>query len=406
MVWKLKASAKADLRCSSTHLHQGVDKPHIVKMCVLPANGLSFPLKVHYERVNQDIFNPLVVTEEYEPVEDARTARGFPPEAVNPPQEEENEGLHAEGIDIHLGNQEGEGGDVDDLPPLPPPVEEQQGAMPPVLSPNMDAEKQGAMPPVFSHDDEVTAVKAEKEERRHGSFASSSGDGLLHVSAGHPADGIVYRNDRGVRVKLAKDGKPYPVGSTGHRWYASYPRPENVEPEVLRALKHQQEEAEKESKIKEEHRKEEGEVEEGDAAAVQEEEEKESEPWDTMVKGNPRRLPDDYVYEPSDSTLPTDIQELFAGSAGISKACIDMGLVVGTPMDLNTGFDLNKATGQAKAWRQIKKQHPQLVFMAPVCTAWSALSNTSPKEVIEEKRSSSSHGALHDQGGKVPGRTT
>ena len=202
--------------------------------------------------------------------------------------------------------------------------------MPPVLSPNKDEEKQGAMPPVFSHGDEVTAVKAEKEEGRHGPCASSSGDGLLHVSAGRPADGIVYRNDRGVRVKLAKDGKPYPVGSTGHRWYASYPRPENVEPEVLRALKHQQEEAEREGKKKDEHRKEGGEVEDGDAAAVLEEEmaneEKESDPWDTMVKGIPRRLPADYVYEPSDSTLPTDIQELFAGSAGISKACIDMGL--------------------------------------------------------------------------------
>ena len=144
---------------------------------------------------------------------------------MNPPEEEEGEGLHAEGIDIHLGAWDGGDGDDHDLPPLPPPVGEQQGAMPPALPPNADAEKQGAMPPVFSHDDDVTAVNAEEQEERHGSFASSSGDGLLHVSAGHPADGIVYRNDRGLRVKLAKDGKPYPVGSTGHRWYASYHGP-------------------------------------------------------------------------------------------------------------------------------------------------------------------------------------
>jgi len=121
MVWKLTAFAKADLRCSSTHLHQGVDKPHIVKMCVLPANGLSFPLKVHYESVNKDIFNPLIVNEEYEPAEEARAARGFPLEAEEPPQEEGNEGLHAPGIDIYLGNPEEEGEDVEDLPPLPPP---------------------------------------------------------------------------------------------------------------------------------------------------------------------------------------------------------------------------------------------------------------------------------------------
>ena len=104
--------------------------------------------------------------------------------------------------------------------------------MPPALPPDAGAEKQGALPPVFSHDGDVTAVKADEREERHGSLASSSGDGLLHLSVGRPADGIVYRNDRGQRVKLAKDGKPYPVSSTGHRWYASYPRPENVEPEV------------------------------------------------------------------------------------------------------------------------------------------------------------------------------
>ena len=302
MVWKLTAFAKADLRCSSTHLHQGVDKPHIVKMCVLPANGLSFPLKVHYESVNKDIFNPLIVNEEYEPAEEARAARGFPLEAEEPPQEEEHEGLHAPGIDIYLGNPEEEGEDVEDLPPLPPPVEEQQGALPPVLSPNKDVEKQGAMPPVFSHGDEVTAVKAEKEEGKHGPSASSSGDGILHVSAGRPADGIVYRNDKGVRVKLAKDGKPYPVGSTGHRWYASYPRPENVEPEVFRTLKHQQDEADKEDKRKEGHRKEEGEDKDGDAVVGQEDEERESDPWDAMVNDNPQHPPEDYIYEPSDST--------------------------------------------------------------------------------------------------------
>jgi len=154
---------------------------------------------------------------------------------------------------------------------------------------------------------------------------------------------------------------------------------------VFRTLKHQQDEADKEDKRKEGHRKEEGEDKDGDAVVGQEDEERESDPWDAVMKDNPQHPPEDYIYEPGDSTLPTDMQELFAGSAGISKACIDMGLVVGTPMDLNTGFDLNNAKGQAKAWRQIKKQHPQLIFMAPVCTVWSALSNSSPKEV-EKKR--------------------
>ena len=107
--------------------------------------------------------------------------------------------------------------------------------------------------------------------------------------------------------------------------------PRMSNPEVFRTLKHQQDDADKENKRKEGHRKEKGEDKDGDAAVGQEDEERESELCGGAMKGNPQHPPEDYVYEPGDSTLPTDVQELFAGSAGISKACIDMGLVVGNP---------------------------------------------------------------------------
>ena len=78
--------------------------------------------------------------------------------------------------------------------------------------------------------------------------------------------------------------------------------------------------------------------------------------------------------------------ELFAGSARLSAACSNEGLQVGSPIDLRTGFDLNTKQGQRKAWQIIMEQQPDIVFMAPVCTPWSALRNTAPIEVREAER--------------------
>jgi hypothetical protein len=40
---------------------------------------------------------------------------------------------------------------------------------------------------------------------------------LSHYETGLPFDGVIYRNDQGQRVKLDKNGKPYPVDSDGIR---------------------------------------------------------------------------------------------------------------------------------------------------------------------------------------------
>ena len=50
-----------------------------------------------------------------------------------------------------------------------------------------------------------------------------------------------------------------------------------------------------------------------------------------------------------DTAVPVDVLEFFAGAAGISKAMKQRGFIVGPPVDIATGYDLNAETGQAKA---------------------------------------------------------
>ena len=54
-------------------------------------------------------------------------------------------------------------------------------------------------------------------------------------------------------------------------------------------------------------------------------------------------------------------------------ACADIGLRVGQPIDLVTGFDLLTLEGRSKAWKIIEEQAPTRVFLAPVCTPWSVV---------------------------------
>jgi len=83
------------------------------------------------------------------------------------------------------------------------------------------------------------------------------------------------------------------------------------------------------------------------------------------------------------------VQELFSGSARVSSACADNGLRVAAPIDLRTGFDLAAREGQKRAWNQIEEQQPTVVFMAPLCSPWSSLSNATPEPQRSEKRRAS-----------------
>jgi len=73
-----------------------------------------------------------------------------------------------------------------------------------------------------------------------------------------------------------------------------------------------------------------------------------------------------------------ELLEIFAGEVRIPAACRGIGLRVGTPIDLHTGYDLNESHNQLRVWKIIKEQKPAVVFLAPPCTVWSTMSNVVP----------------------------
>ena len=91
LVWDQASFKHSDLRSVSTHLHQQVGKPFVTRVCTLPEDGIVFPLKAHYEKVNAELFDPRITNEDYEPHDEARQARApsFDEDAVVPPKKEE-----------------------------------------------------------------------------------------------------------------------------------------------------------------------------------------------------------------------------------------------------------------------------------------------------------------------------
>ena len=78
--------------------------------------------------------------------------------------------------------------------------------------------------------------------------------------------------------------------------------------------------------------------------------------------------------------------ELFAGKAILSYCCSQVGLLTGSPIDLNTGYDLNTYEGQQKAWKIIKEGQPDIILMAVVCSPWSNLQNINNQFMVYKKR--------------------
>ncbi len=82
-----------------------------------------------------------------------------------------------------------------------------------------------------------------------------------------------------------------------------------------------------------------------------------------------------------------DFLELFSDCARMTKAMSLTGLTVAAPVDLKTGFDLLTKEGQTKCMEVIKRQCPTVIFLAPVCTAWSQWNNLrDPAEVTAVRR--------------------
>ena len=81
-----------------------------------------------------------------------------------------------------------------------------------------------------------------------------------------------------------------------------------------------------------------------------------------------------------------DLLEIFSGHAGLSYWCSRAGLRVGSPIDLNTGYDLLKAPDRDRVWNIIVVQRPACVFLAPPCTAWSKMQDLRPPEAVYADR--------------------
>ena len=145
----------------------------------MPPGGLQFPLKDAFEKINKDIFNPLLNDPEFDEDEEAKRARGLPDLEQEPiPHEDDARGPADTGLSSLFHE-------------LPGPV----------------------------HDEPIGAPLASDE----GVVAEASG--LQHFRHGLASDDKIYRNDHGERVKLDKRGKPYRVDADGIRKLPTH-RPE------------------------------------------------------------------------------------------------------------------------------------------------------------------------------------
>ena len=62
LIWDLDSFKSSDLRTCASNKHQRVGEPLVVGRCELPVTGgITFPLKAHYDAVNSDIFNPMLI---------------------------------------------------------------------------------------------------------------------------------------------------------------------------------------------------------------------------------------------------------------------------------------------------------------------------------------------------------
>ena len=89
-----------------------------------------------------------------------------------------------------------------------------------------------------------------------------------------------------------------------------------------------------------------------------------SESTDVVFFGTEARFDVPEVFWMSQNKGKLDFLELFAGKAVLSYCASQAGLSTGSPIDINTGYDLNTYEGQQKAWKIIKDGRPEVVYMA------------------------------------------
>ena len=169
-VWAMSDFTAQNLAYDAERPVKKLMTPHITEKLVVD-EIIEFPLKGEYEKINNTLEGMKVMKE-----------RAGSPDAIGNPQ---------------LPEPDDDDEDQDDAPDLPP-------------SDGDDKPDGGA---------EAKPI----EDKRKG-LPTDLPD---HHSVGKPSDGIIYLNDDGERVKIAKDGRLYKVGSDGRREFANSPRPKS-----------------------------------------------------------------------------------------------------------------------------------------------------------------------------------
>ena len=242
LVWDLMTFKGADLHVTTNWRQQYIGIPMIVRKCELPVeDGICFPLKAEYDRINGDLFDPAF--QDHDPADGPRPAELL--EARKPQQAALIKGLDPRYLDEEYRP-----------PPLPPPAEEhEEDGGPGTATPRLEdtlREKEEA----GTSKDHLDAIEfdlwADKDEGiAEGGVGTSSPAAdpvspdiacLPHVSEAKSKDFKVYRSDEGKRVTLDSSGVIRPCDSGGNILRKSSgkgvgDRPEDVHHSVWTSIK-------------------------------------------------------------------------------------------------------------------------------------------------------------------------
>ena len=175
-VWAISDFAQQNLGYDAERPLRKLITPHITEK-IFQDDGIEFPLKKEYERLNSTLEGMKVLKER----------SGSPDAPTNPelPDPDDSDDQ-----------------DDDDDAPDPP-----------------DGDLKSKASAIDAIEDKKTEELTEKKKEDY--------SGPDHYSVGGPGDNIIYLNNDGEHVKIAKDGRLYRVGSDGRRLFHNSPRPKD-----------------------------------------------------------------------------------------------------------------------------------------------------------------------------------
>ena len=175
-VWAISDFAQQNLGYDAERPLRKLITPHITEK-IFQDDGIEFPLKKEYERLNSTLEGMKVLKER----------SGSPDAPTNPELPDP-----------------GDGDDQDDDDDAPDPP---------------DGDLKSKASEIDAIEDKKTEELTEKKKEEY--------SGPDHYSVGGPGDNIIYLNNDGEHVKIATDGRLYRVGSDGRRLFHNSPRPKD-----------------------------------------------------------------------------------------------------------------------------------------------------------------------------------